>query len=66
MNWKLMKITNSDHKKIELLNKKFIKEKLMKKICNYMIRFWKQQKKNMNQISNFKKLKCEKILSMNK
>ena len=32
-----MKITNSGHKKMELLNEKMIKEKLMKKAYSYMV-----------------------------
>ena len=32
-----MKITNSGHKKMRLLNEKIIKEKLMKKAYNYMV-----------------------------
>ena len=36
VNWKLMKITNSGHKKVGLLNQKMIKEKLMKKAYTYM------------------------------
>ena len=31
-----MKITNSGHKKVRLLNENMIKEKLMKKAYNYM------------------------------
>ena len=32
-----MKITNSGHKKMGLLNEKMIKEKLMKKAYSYMV-----------------------------
>ena len=39
-----MKITNSGHKKVRLLNEKMIKEKLMKKAYNYMVWLRKQQK----------------------
>ena len=38
-----MKITNSGHKKMRLLNEKMIKEKLMKKVYNYMVCLRKQQ-----------------------
>ena len=41
MNWKLMKITNSGHKKSEKM-KKMIKEKL--KAWNYTVWLIKQQK----------------------
>ena len=39
-----MKITNSDCKKVGLLNEKMIREKLMKKVYNYMVWLRKQQK----------------------
>ena len=43
VNWKIMKITNSVHKKMRLLNEKMIKERLMKKAYNYMVCLRKQQ-----------------------
>ena len=39
-----MKILNSGHKRVRLLNEKVIKEKLMKKAYNYMVWLRKQQK----------------------
>ena len=39
-----MKITNSDHQKVRLLNENMLKEKFMKKTYNYMAWLRKQQK----------------------
>ena len=40
-----MKATKSCHRKVQLLNNEnMIKEKLMKKACNYLVWFKKQQK----------------------
>ena len=38
-----MKITNSGHKKVRLLNEEMTKEKLRKKVYNYMVWLRKQQ-----------------------
>ena len=48
-----MKITNSGHIKVGLLNEKMIKEKLMKKALNYMFGY-ENNIKFMNQIRNLK------------
>ena len=39
-----MKITNSGHQKVRLLNENMVKEKFMKKTYNYMVWLRKQQK----------------------
>ena len=59
-----MKLT-SGHKKKRLVNKKMIKEKLIKKAYHHMIWLRKQQKKFMSQISNFEELECGKPLKIN-
>ena len=62
-----MKITKSGLKKVRFINEKTIKEKLMKKVCNYMVCLREQQKNLKIKLETLKNyIQCEKLLNINK